>query len=198
MGILLILFVSVNKPEIVVNFSPSYEGIAFTQVIDLKISLVNFAFNSDYPPSFYLNKKRYSYHKGMILKVRLKRGVNSFRIVALDSGHRIVKSFRIICRPAVKVTISEIEHSPESYIGEILELQGIAWGWMMEQPELANGLSTANGNTALSRNDGNFSDGTGVIFFPIAPYKKFKCVIFGKLKFIKSKWIFKPFFIKKL
>ncbi len=187
-----------SEPSIIVDFYPKHNGVAFTKDVELEIILRDFAFRDSHPPVFFLNGKPVKYEKGKRIDVTLHPGINRFVIRASDGVHDLEKRLKIKYVPAIATTIARIERDPARYNGKVIRLRGIGWGWAVKSPELARNLKLAKGNTALSRNTGSFTDGTGIVFLPISPGYKFKgdlyCLLIYNSK--NESWLLKPLYIR--
>ena len=63
-------------------------------------------------------------------------------------------------------TLARIEADPEAYFGREVVLVGYLWPWFKPAPLVCRGLPLARGNQAKTRSDGNFCDGTRIVFLP--------------------------------
>ena len=90
------------------------------------------------------------------------------------------------------VTLKEIGENPRKFAGKIIEVIGYAWGWMAKRPREAENLPVAKNNTAESRSEGNFEDGTAIVFIPIAPTISGRFKIFSEIVIKGDKWLFRP------
>ncbi len=119
-----------------------------------------------------------------------------------DSKNSTVLEEKILLKKLPLITLKDIEKEPLKYKDKIVKLKGYAWSWFsrkipIEIKKLSK-LPLAKGNGAITRSDGNFSDGTAIAFLPSPPKKPGKYILYAKISIKDKEWIIKPVYYKKI
>lgn len=179
-------------------YPPLVGGKIYKEEVKLKVFARDACFVSGIEePS--IEFKGIKHKSGEVIKVRLNQGKNVLNLIVKDrAGNVRTEKKNIVFEKPVKTTLKEIGENPGKYAGKVLLLEGYAWGWMTKhrpkEIERLSKLPLAKGNTAKSRNDGSFSDGTALVFFPIAPTVVGRYRIYAIIQIRGNKWIIKPLF----
>ena len=185
-----------TPPSANLKISPLYKEKAFLSPVNVRAYSHDMCFTSGIQePSVEVNGKKY--RSGEKFTIQLQKGTNNIRIAVTDrAGNKSILNKKIVLEAPLKATLKEIGENPEKYTDKIILLEGYAWGWMTKQRpaeiERLSKLPLARGNTAKSRNDGSFSDGTALAFFPISPGVAGKYRVYAVIVLKGNQWIIKP------
>ena len=187
-----------TPPSANLEIAPLYNGKAFLSPVSVKAYVHDMCFTSGIQePSVEVNGKKY--RSGEKFKIQLQKEINNIKIKAIDrASNEAALNKEIILEPPLKVTLKKISENPKKYEGKVLLLEGYAWGWMTKQRqaeiEELSKLPLARGNTAKTRSDGSFSDGTALAFFPISPKVAGKYRVYAIIVVRGNQWTIKPLY----